>query len=309
MEDRLNKIRELARQHMAKEGLSQAAIAKRAGMAAATFSAWLNDSYAGNNAKIADDVETYLKAQTARAQMVVVPKLPFTSTPSAKRMMTMLEHAQFLPDIVVIAAGAGVGKTTTIKHYRDTHPNVYLLTGSPSVTKARHLLEYLAEMLAVSETTPHRIARAVANKLRDTGALLIVDEAQFLAPGGVEQLRSLYDSAEIGVALVGNEEVWSKLDGGGRKAVFAQVFSRIGMNLTIPRPTDSDINAILDGNSIEDMEQRQLLRRIASKPGALRGLEKTLRVARMLAVGGAAELNREHIRAAWSRVSNQRDLD
>ena len=308
-EDEQTNLRERARRHLDVAGLSQAAFSRQSGISSSTFSAWLNGTYKGDNAAVAGDVRTYLDAQAQRAQMILPEKLGYVSTPSSKKILTALETAQWLPEMVVVAAGPGVGKTTTARNYRDTHPNTFMITASPALTKARHVLEALAEVLGLTETTPRRIARAIETRLKDTGALLIVDEAQFLAAGGVEQLRSLYDQANVGVAMMGNEEVWSKIDGGGRKALFAQVHSRVGVKVRLARPATGDIDAILDAVGVVDTAQRALLHQIANKPGALRGLEKVLRIARMVANGAGVEMTREHIMAAWQRFAGTKEIE
>ena len=103
--------------------------------------------------------------------------------------------------------------------------------------------------------------------------------------------------------FAGNLEVWSRIDGGGRKAEFAQLFSRVGMRVTVNRPSDKDIEIMLDALSIYADDQRKILKFIATKPGALRAMVKTLRVARMLAIGAGEGLAKEHISSAWSRLS------
>lgn len=65
---------------------------------------------------------------------------------------------------------------------------------------------------------PQKRSRATSSRLKGTQGLLIVDEAQHLSAGAIDQLRAVHDRAEVGLALLGNEEVWSRIDGGGRKA-------------------------------------------------------------------------------------------
>ena len=56
----------------------------------------------------------------------------------------------------------------------------------------------------------------------------MIDEAQHLTVRALNHLRCVSDESGIGIALVGNEEIYSKLRGSG-KADFAQLFSRVGM--------------------------------------------------------------------------------
>ena len=58
--------------------------------------------------------------------------------------------------------------------------------------------------------------------------MIIIDEAQHLTVRALNHIRCLADESGIGICLIGNEDVYSKLKGTG-KADFAQLFSRIGM--------------------------------------------------------------------------------
>jgi DNA transposition AAA+ family ATPase len=279
------------------------------GVGESTFTAWLGNKYRGDNDKIDEKVAIWLKneASITRQKKVLPADIKFAPTRSAQKFLAVLEHAQALPDVVVIAGGAGVGKSTACLQYKATHPNVWILTAEPSISSAYAMLEYLRETLGIPEVAPHKVSRAITIKLTGTQGLVIIDEAQHLAPKTIDQMRCVYDRAGIGLALVGNEEVWSRIDGGGRKADMAQLFSRVGMRITVARPTKKDIEAMLDASDIADAKQRLTLQTIAGKPGALRGMAKTLRIARMLALGADQPLSEEHIRAAYSRLSGGED--
>ncbi len=285
-------------------------VAKRAGIAYATLAAWLGGKYAGNNARVAQSVEVWLNslADESSARMAL-PLLPsFVFTPTAQAILDTLAHAQFVPDLVVVTGGAGVGKTTACRQYQSTHPNVWLLTAEPACASAYAILEYLCDMLAVDEGAPNRRSRAVARRIGGTQGLVIVDEAQHLTTAALEQLRAVHDKGGIGLALVGNQEVFARLDGGGRKAQFAQLFSRVGMRLSRNRPLAADVDALLEAASIGGAPERKLLRAVAAKPGALRGMSKMLRVAQMLAASDGTEVEARHLKEAWERLAGSAQI-
>ncbi len=298
-------LRQRVRDYVAANSTSYSGVALIAGIAESTFTAWLGGKYKGNNARIEEQVRIWLQSESAlgKKRLVMPADAKFAMTRSAQKFMAVLEHAQGVPDIGVITAGAGVGKTTVFEHYKATRPNVWILTAEPSIASPYAMLQYLREVVGIPEAAPHRISRAITTKLIDSQGLIIIDEAQHLAIKCIDQLRSIYDRANIGVVFAGNLEVWSRIDGGGRKAEFAQLFSRVGMRVTVNRPSDKDIEIMLDALSIYADDQRKILKFIATKPGALRAMVKTLRVARMLAIGAGEGLAKEHISSAWSRLS------
>jgi DNA transposition AAA+ family ATPase len=112
-----------------------------------------------------------------------------------------------------------------------------------------------------------------------------------------------YDLADVGMALMGNEAVHARLEGGARAAQFAQLFSRVGMRLARPRALKGDIEQLMDAWDIAGKGERALLVCAAKRPGALRNVTKVLRMAHMLAGADGAEAVAEpHIKMAWDRL-------
>ena len=306
-----DQIRDAVRAVQATERKSTASVARLVGVGESTLAAWMAGKYSGRSEDVAAKVKTWLDARPAQArtQATMRTATAFAQTPTADAFLAALEHAQFVPDLVVIAGGAGVGKTTCCRQYERTHRNVWVLTGEPALATGFAMLERLCGTLGVLEYSPAGRSREITRRLAGSGGLLIIDEAQHLSTAAIEQLRSFHDVAGVGLALVGNEAVYSRIDGGGRRAEFAQLFSRVGMRVKRNRPLGRDIEVLLDSNEVEDDGVRKLLRAIGSKPGALRGMIKTLRVARMMAQAAEEALAAEHVRAAWSRLSDAAPID
>ena len=103
---------------------------------------------------------------------------------------------------------------------------------------------------------------------------------------------------------MGNETVYTRIEGVGRTPQFAQLFSRVGMRLGRRAPVKRDVEMLLDAWGIDGAEERRLLSAVSRKPGALRGMTKTLRMAAMLAAADGGRLDHLHLTMAWSRLSN-----
>jgi DNA transposition AAA+ family ATPase len=286
-------------------GTSMTVVAKQAGIPYGTFSAWIGGTYTGNNGRIAQAARRWLHAQAtgtaARAAMPVAPG--YIETPTAKAFFSALEFAQFTPDFVVVSGGAGVGKTTTVGRYKATHPNVTVLTCEPAFQTPRMMLDRLAMQLGMTEKyRSQMLSFAIQRRLAGTEALVVLDEAQHLRSDAMDQLRTLHDLTGVGFALVGNETVYGRIEGHAREAQFSQLYSRVGMRVSKPTCQKGDISAILDAWEIEGADERKMLTAIASKPGALRGMTKTLRLAVFLSRG--EPVTAEKIRMAWQRISS-----
>jgi DNA transposition AAA+ family ATPase len=142
------------------------------------------------------------------------------------------------------------------------------------------------------------MARAIAKRVRDTHGLLVIDEAQHLSVLALDQVRSIHDATGIGIALVGNEGVYARMAGGRNAAALDRLFSRIGKRLALRKSTDSDIKALVKAWGISDAKCLPALMEIAKRPGALRTLTKTLRLASMQAAAEKREVCCEDVRAA-----------
>ena len=293
-------VRDRAREALAACGLSQARGAHQIGISNSALSQWLSNKYRGDQAALANKVERWLAARSERAELAQsMPSPPeWVPTPTAARIQAGLSYAQMAGDVAVIYGGAGLGKTVTARRYAATRPNAWLATITPATHALGPSLERAAS--ACGRLAGSRAARMEAelqDRLAGSQGLLILDEAQHLSLQALEGLRSLHDAAGVGLALLGNETIYTRLTGARRTAEFAQLFSRIGKRVRLARPLKGDVEALLAAWELGGSEVRAAALELARRPGALRGLTKTLRLAALFA--GNQPLDARHMQAAW----------
>jgi len=212
-----------------------------------------------------------------------------------------LTYAQIAGDISCVYGSAGIGKTKTCERYQRENPSVWMATMTTSHAGSAACLEEVAISIGMREIPfkAARMFREVCARVRGTRGLLIIDEAQHLSPAALESLRAIHDATGIGLVLAGNEMVYARLTGGARTAKFAQLYSRVGKRLRITRPLKADVMAIAGAFGITGAKEREACWVISKKGGALRQVVKTLRLAAMIATGNGAQMDIDHIRAAW----------
>ena len=265
------------REAIGADGLSQARAAREIGISDSALSQWLAGAYAGDAAAV--DAKVGPLARGASAERCIGPR------PSGRAgvgghafrpgtALAGLSYAQMAGCIGVVHGAAGTGKTRACRRYAADSPNVWIATMSPWTQTVHACLEQVALAcgLRTVEFRSARIAAALVGRLRDTRGLLAVDEAQHLGTRALEGLRSLYDATGTGLALIGSDELYSRLTGGSRSDQFAQLFSRIGKRVRLPAATAADADALLAAWGIESGEARKAARLIARQPGGLRGL-------------------------------------
>lgn len=145
------------------------------------------------------------------------------------------------------------------------------ITIIPTYASLTGVNELLSEALGVRERTDRKITRDIIAKLKNSGRVIIVDEAQHLTTRAIEHLRSISDLSGVGICFVGNEQIYSKLLG-TRKSDYAQLFSRIGMRKMVMTSTltKEDISKVFGGLGMDETSL-ELLYKITRTSYGLRG--------------------------------------
>lgn len=286
------------------EGLTQAQVAKEAGIASSTLSQILSGSYKGSPREMGANLGQWLTRRDRQHRATaIMPALPaYIETPTARLIREALDYAHLFQDITVIYSGAGLGKTTAMREYARKNTAVWIVTVTPDCASAPVLLQEVAIAMGHKDAPLHPavLRREIVRRMRDTNGLLIVDEAQHLTVQALEAVRSLHDLTEVGLALLGNAKVYDRIHGANRqKEDFAQIFSRIGRKLKLVRPKRGDIHAIAKAFNVDDKAAIEQLEKIAQHPGALRGVVKTIRLAFVMAAGEQSAVRLHHLNAAW----------
>lgn len=284
-------------------GWTKAEVARRMNMADGTFSQWYSGKYDGRLDNQNRIVQQFLAsvAESAEAASTIPTSPAFIRTRTSAEVTDTLVWAQVSADMVMITLGAGMGKTATCRQYCATRPHVYMATVSPHTKTVHGMLTELASELDVHEHNPAKLTRAIGKKLGriGNGSLLIVDEAQNLVDDAVNQLRHFVDVYGCGVALVGNNEIYGRFTKRSDGPSFAQLRSRVGKRLSRVKPHAEDIKAFVEAWRVTDPAAVKLLTGIGMKGGALRQIDKTMKLASMLALSSGEAVTAEHVEAAW----------
>jgi DNA transposition AAA+ family ATPase len=294
--------------HKAQLGLGWEPLGKRVGIAGGTLGPWCQAKYQGDNQRVANDVYRYRQLLTSQAQIEVdAPTIPgFVKTPTAQKVLSLLGWAH-RGKIVAVAMGPGTGKTMTIQHYRDSVTHCFVATMAPSTAGVNNMLMEVMAALGEPDAkgTPQSLSRRVKDKVRSMKALLVIDEAQHLSEKSVEELRSLHDATGLGLGLFGNHEVIGRLEGGSRKAAYAQLYSRVSMRHEQLLPTEIDARVLADAWEIVDDAQLKFLISVALRPGGLRGMSMVLELATMIAAAEQRRVSVGDLQDAWLQLSSR----
>ncbi len=297
----LETIRQQVRAAQEQDNLSQNQVAKLSGVHNSTLSKFMNGQALADVTPVASALERWLESRKQKSELPAAPS--FIPTPTANRVYDALMYAQIAGDMALIFGGAGVGKTETLHHYANTERNAWVVDCTPTTATVGGCLRAIAHALGLRAAQGRADVQEIQirDQMRNTGGLLILDEAQFLNNRALETVRRLAEMSGVGLALVGNETVYAQLTGGSRAAEFAQLFSRIGKRVSLTKPSAADVESLGAAWGVGAKEMK-VLKEIADKPGALRGVTKTLRLASMFAKGADDQLSAGYIQAAWKEL-------
>ena len=288
------------------EGLSQAGAAREIGISGAALSQWLRGTYKGDSAGVAEAVRKWLATRAERRETSAeVPEAPaWVETKLAMRAMAGLAHAHLFGQMCAVYGAPGLGKTTACLRYASLRTNVWLATADRYSRSVSASLGCVAEAMRLrpDRRGASATARAVVSRMRGSGGLLIVDEAQHLPVPALEGLRSLHDASGCGLALVGSDPLWLRISDGGRPEL-AQLFSRVGKRVWLEAPSAADATALLGAWGLSGNGLGALAHRIAARPGGLRGLTNALALAHVNA--GGRPVRAAHLRSAWRDLTGE----
>lgn len=280
-------------------------IALESGLSTGTISSFINDKYNGDNERVSQMLQRWLEKYHAVAELPEPPR--FVETQTVKQIWTSMRFASLTESIAVVCGNPGVGKTEAAREYRRTNNNVWMITITPSCASVLECLTELAFELGMNDAPRRKgpLSRALRRRLEGTQGMVIIDEADHLGAEVLEELRLLQESTRIGLVLMGNHRVYSNMTGGNRTVEFARLFSRIAKRTAINKTKKADVKAIADAWQINGENELELLQQIAQKPGALRILNHSLRLAAMTAHGKGERVNEDYLRQAFREL----DLD
>lgn len=304
----INEQIEWLRTHRADMDASWAQVARWTGIPKGTVSQLCGESgYTGNREGYAQRIAQYRATLANQAQVTAeLPTKPgYFETPTSKAVTQYLHQGQ-RGRIVLVALGAGLGKTESAMNFKAGNANVFYACMRPSSSGLMPMqLKVLRAMGEKSATgAPLKLSEMICDKVRDrTAPLIIIDEAQHLSIKALEEIRSWHDETGVGIALLGNEMVQQQLDGVSRAATFAQMFSRVALRMVRSKAIAGDAEALAAAWHIEDEEIITFLKKIVQMPGALRGATFALEVAHILASAQNSPLTLRHIENAWAQNS------
>ncbi len=245
--------REQLSRFIAERGIPRRQVAAAIGKSQGLLSRYLSGKYkedGGNVGEIDQAVLGWMERMREKALAEERgPVNQFAMTRQAKAIFGILKSCHIEGQMGVIISKSGLGKTEAIREYCQKTKGVILITCRKTVA-LKVLLERIAEQLGISDKGVNDyIVNSVIEILKNSGRMIVVDEAQFLTTICLEILRQIYDEAGIGVVYAGMPELRDKIVGRGAVKL-EQIYSRISFAAQLPPLDEHDVRLILEATHI-----------------------------------------------------------
>lgn len=228
---------------MHNKGWSQAQAARGIGVSTAVINQFLQNKYNGDVNAVEEKVRQFILREQERDKSRRI-KPVYVATLMARKGRDVIRMAHMDGDINVIYGDAGMGKTMIMRQYAKEHLDAVLIEADPGYT-ARVVLEELCNKLGLGKRgNMHELSEAIIQTLRDSGRIILVDEAENLPYRALETLRRIHDKSGVGIVLAGMPRLILNLK--GKRGEYKQLYSRVGFALRMGEalPEDDITNMI-----------------------------------------------------------------
>ena len=278
MKNTVNKaLQQKLAEFKAKSGMNQTMLARGIGVSPASISMYLNNTYAEKGGKyetIEPKIEAFLEVQESKAQREELV-LGFVSTKTTRRISEVMRDAHEAGDTVVIYGQAGLGKTQAVKNYCEKNPAAILIEANPSFT-ALVLMRKLAAAAKVSTVgSLNDLFESVSDRLRDSGRLIVVDEAENLPLRALEIIHRLHDDTGCGLVLSGMPRLVANLR--GKHGELVQLYSRVSVALNLGDSMPDDELEEIARAAMPEADDATIAELVKQSNGNTRRMSKLMR--------------------------------
>jgi len=175
--------------------------------------------------------------------------LPYVRTTASRAIIAALNKTMKQGIMSVITCESGVGKTTSVMEFIRRNPKTAYVVPCDVSYSPQVLFKRILRLFGDYSrcTLNDGLDRAVDLFAKHANSILIVDDAHCLTnPRGPNALRTLWDHTGIGIAMIGQPELRTRILGPGNDTT-AQVYSRIRQWLHVTTIKPDDVRSIVAG--------------------------------------------------------------
>jgi hypothetical protein len=268
-------------------------LSRETGLGAATIERFLKGDSQAHQKTVFERIEKAIQ-KTSVEQELPKSKDAFVETTASRKIFEVARLCQEFKEFSVIVAASGTGKTMALVEFARRNKNAILIQADTTFNSRVLLSEIYKQTCLGAPSTLHDAVLEIEAKLKDSGKLIIVDEAELVDHRAIELLRRVHDQAGIAVLLAGMPRLIAQLK--GKRGEFAQLYGRVGFCIAVEGLSEEDTRAIVESAVSQASEQWRVFHKLAH--GDARRLRKLLDRARRIAQVNHIEINENVIKSA-----------
>jgi DNA transposition AAA+ family ATPase len=265
---------------------SQNIVAKALGVSSTTISQYRSGKYPGDVAKLEGQIEQLSKKEQEKRERVKLA-IPYVQTANASAYFEVARACHIYEKLGVIYGPSGCGKTIATYEYVKQNADVILIEAAPDYTAKVLFSELHAKLGFSGNGSLHTMFIDCVNRLKQSGRLIIIDEAEHLPHRALELVRRLYDKAGVGILLVGMPRLMANLR--GNKGEFAQLYSRVWFRVKLGSLTQEETEEIASKTLSAMKNKGKIIFNLSN--GNARNAQKVLECAVIIARSNECEIN------------------
>lgn len=236
---------EKVKKYLETSDVDQTTLAKRLGKSSTVISLYLNDKYNGDIEAFENDLRKYLHLSEAKKKHKKL-KLNFEKTTVAQQILKIAEMCQYNSELGLCYGASGLGKTTALEYLKKQGSGIILVDPDENATP-RAILKQIADSIKLEnyDMLPEDFIANIIKKLKKSGYLIVVDEAENLKPDVFRTLRKIHDRCETtcGLLFIGTERLYGNL--AKRKGEFDYVLNRVSLKFQLKPLNIDDVKLLV----------------------------------------------------------------
>jgi len=229
--------------------LSRGQQSKLLRVAGSTLSQLHNCSYPGRVPGIQERMQRHMRRERMRESAPSAP--PYATTSVTEEVIRAINIAHTERVIVLLLGPTGVGKTMGIHRYCQAEPETILVTAGIGCSPWAITRELAGRLGQSWQGSVYNMRLQIADDLRGTRRLVIVDEIDYVKEPVVQVLRQIQEDAGVGMVWAGTEAYLRRLRA-RKSSTIRQVLGRIKHAVHLARCTDDDLAGILAPYDLSD---------------------------------------------------------
>lgn len=221
----LNELKELIQE----QEISQKDLAKKLDYSQSAVNTYLNEKYDGNLDEFEAVLSKFLQMSRERKSHKKI-RFNFVKTSVANKFFNVARACQLNSEIGLCVGSSGLGKTTAIKNYAQTHSGVIVIDPDEKIS-TRTLLMLIGRALRLkmnNNMSCQEFTEILVERLKGSEYLIIIDEAENINSSCFRTLRKIHDRCDFtcGLLFVGTERLSGNLV--RMQGEFSYVTNRLG---------------------------------------------------------------------------------